>query len=100
MGVEEADLEIVWTCLDSDRSGNVDYTEFVAQLYSLRSSDTQFMLAYIKFHILVIKGDIIGGVADIQTEVKDALAQLGVLQTEIRDIEVLETVAQEERDAG
>jgi voltage-gated sodium channel len=55
LGCEEEDLEIVWTILDSDRSGTVSSTEFVTQIYKMRGSDSQFMLAYIKFYITIIR---------------------------------------------
>jgi len=55
MGIGEEDLHVVWTILDSDRSGTVDTKEFVTQVYKMRASDTQFMLAYIKWYIAEIR---------------------------------------------
>merc|ERR1719502_552484 len=55
MDIGREDLQIVWTILDSDRSGTVTSKEFVSQVYKLKASDTQFMLAYIKFYITEIK---------------------------------------------
>jgi hypothetical protein len=55
MDIGPEDLQIVWTILDSDRSGTVTSKEFVSQIYKLKASDTQFMLAYIKFYITEIK---------------------------------------------
>merc|ERR1719454_1143803 len=55
MDIGREDLQIVWTILDSDRSGTITSKEFVSQVYKLKASDTQFMLAYIKFYITEIK---------------------------------------------
>merc|ERR1719247_1058581 len=41
--------------MDSDKSGTVTSKEFVSQVYKMKSSDTQFMLAYIKYYITEIK---------------------------------------------
>lgn len=53
IGIE--DLDVLWTILDSDRSGNVSVDEFVTQVYRMKSSDTQFLLAYIKFYVTDIR---------------------------------------------
>jgi voltage-gated sodium channel len=51
MGIQEEDLEVVWTILDADKSGQVTFTEFIREIYKLKDSDQQFMLAYIKYYI-------------------------------------------------
>jgi len=58
MQIGEDDLEILWTILDEDRSGSVCHQEFVSHCYRMKLSDTQFMLAYIKYYITVIKDKI------------------------------------------
>merc|ERR1719199_1720331 len=55
MDIFRDDLQIVWTILDSDKSGTVSSKEFVSQVYKMKNSDTQFMLAYIKFYVTEIK---------------------------------------------
>jgi hypothetical protein len=55
MDIERQDLQIVWGILDSDKSGTISSHEFVHQVYKMKNSDTQFMLAYIKFYITDIK---------------------------------------------
>lgn len=55
LDIAREDLEIVWIILDSDKSGDVSYTEFIAQLLGMKSSDSQFMLAYIKYYITIIR---------------------------------------------
>lgn len=58
LDIGREDLEIVWIILDSDKSGLVSYTEFIAQLLGMKNSDSQFMLAYIKYYITVIKDNL------------------------------------------
>merc|ERR1711959_518723 len=55
MDVTDEDLEVLWTVLDTDKSGTVTYHEFVASCHKLRSSDTHFILAHVKYYITVIK---------------------------------------------
>jgi len=59
MDIVEEDLEIVWTVLDTDKSGAISYAEFIKEVYKLRDSDSQFMLAYIKYYITIIKNSMV-----------------------------------------
>jgi hypothetical protein len=69
MDIVADDLNIVWTILDSDKSGTVTAQEFVSQVYKMKSSDTQFMLAYIKYYVTDIKDKLKAG----QDKMKDDL---------------------------
>lgn len=53
--VSADDLEIVWTIIDTEKSGAVSYQKFVDQVYLMKDNDTHFMLAYIKYYITKIK---------------------------------------------
>lgn len=53
--VSSDDLEIVWTIIDTEKSGAVSYQKFVDQVYLMKDNDTHFMLAYIKYYITKIK---------------------------------------------
>merc|ERR1719424_511841 len=59
MDIVAEDLDIVWTILDSDKSGSVSYAEFIKEVYKLKDSDSTFMLAYIKYYITIIKNTLI-----------------------------------------
>jgi Ca2+-binding EF-hand superfamily protein len=74
MDIEKGDLEVLWTCLDEDRSGAVNYTEFVTSCYKLKSSNTHFMLAYIKYYITLIKNKICHEIEELKTDVDDHLS--------------------------
>jgi hypothetical protein len=71
MDITEEDLEILWTCLDTDRSGTITYTEFVTSCYRLKSSNTHFMLAYIKYYITMIKNKICQEIEDVREAIAD-----------------------------
>lgn len=71
MDITEEDLEILWTCLDTDRSGAISYTEFVTSCYRLKSSNTHFMLAYIKYYITMIKNKICQEIEDVREAIVD-----------------------------
>jgi len=66
MDIGEEDLAVLWTILDSDKSGNVSSEEFVSHCYRMKLSDTQFMLAYIKYYITVIKDKICDDMARME----------------------------------
>jgi hypothetical protein len=51
LDIHEEDMPIVWSIMDTDRSGSVSYLEFVNQLYKMKTTDTVFMLAHIKHYI-------------------------------------------------
>jgi hypothetical protein len=65
MDIGRDDLQIVWTILDSDKSGTVTSKEFVTQIYRMKNSDSQFMLAYIKFYITEIKDKLRGDLSKL-----------------------------------
>merc|ERR1719498_1507243 len=65
--INEEDLEVLWTCFDVDKTGEITYTEFVTSCYKLKSSNTHFMLAYIKFYLTTIKHKICDHMAGIQS---------------------------------
>jgi hypothetical protein len=69
MDISEEDLEILWTILDADKSGTISYGEFVTSCYKLKSSNTHFMLAYIKYYITVIKDKICREITIVKDEI-------------------------------
>jgi hypothetical protein len=61
---------MVWTILDSDKSGTVSYKEFVKEVYKLKDSDSGFMLAYIKYYITVIKNTLLSEIKQGKEDTK------------------------------
>lgn len=84
MDVEEDGLSIVWTILDSDKSGVLNFKEFVSQIYKMRDSDSQFMLAYIRYYITLIRDNI----CDLMMkQTEEAQEQAQRLEKELLDTE-------------
>jgi len=83
--IAREDLEIVWLILDSDKSGLVSYAEFIAQLLTMRSSDSQFMLAYIRYYVTVIRVNMDEQMTELQTEVRKTIIQTEQLQVQTKE---------------
>lgn len=81
MDIGREDLDFVFTILDSDKSGTVTAKEFTSQIYRMKSSETEFLIAYIRFYLTEIKHDLKAG----QNQLKDDLKQGQVdLSTKLR----------------
>merc|ERR1719356_1509265 len=59
MDIQENDLQVVFSIMDSDRSGSLSYDEFVDQLHKMKSEDQQTMLAFLKYYVMEIREQII-----------------------------------------
>lgn len=59
LGITTEDFDIVFSILDEDQSGAVSYKELVNHLCTMRGSDSQFMLAYVKYYITLIRNTIL-----------------------------------------
>lgn len=70
MEIGEQDLDVVWSILDSDQSGTITAREFVDQVYKLKSSESQFMIAYIKFYLTEIQYKLRQGQDKLRTDLK------------------------------
>lgn len=84
MDIGREDLQIVWTILDSDKSGTITSKEFVSQVYKLKASDQQFMLAYIKFYITEIKDKLRDDLLDLRTRMQ---ANMDTMEEDMEKIE-------------
>lgn len=70
MGITEEDLAIAWSMIDLDRSGSVSYKELVSFLFTMKESDTQFMLTYIKSYITWVRNALSEQMSKQQEEYK------------------------------
>jgi hypothetical protein len=75
--VNEEDLAVLWTILDTGRSGNVDYTEFVTKCYNLRNSDTHFILAQLRYDLTMIKNTVCDGLQHVKGHVETVVNHIG-----------------------
>eukprot|EP00747_Dinoflagellata_sp_TGD_P103301 gnl/TRDRNA2_/TRDRNA2_168918_c2_seq1.p1 gnl/TRDRNA2_/TRDRNA2_168918_c2~~gnl/TRDRNA2_/TRDRNA2_168918_c2_seq1.p1 ORF type:complete len:385 (-),score=49.95 gnl/TRDRNA2_/TRDRNA2_168918_c2_seq1:47-1111(-) len=51
LDIEDEDMPLVFSMLDSDRSGSISYDEFVDQLYKMVDQDEHSMLVFIKAYL-------------------------------------------------
>jgi len=65
MKIGEEDMEILWTILDEEKTGKVCYNNFVSRCYGMKLSNTQFMLAYIRYYITQIRHYIQNQTSDV-----------------------------------
>merc|ERR1719199_2092802 len=82
LDIQREDLEIVWIILDDDKSGLVSYTEFIAKCLDMKSSDQQFMLAYIRYYVTEIRNKISDQMAVFQTHIDRGIS----LEEVIKDL--------------
>lgn len=79
MDISVEDMDIIWSIIDPDKKGCAQYKELVGNLYAIRNSDTQFMLAYVKYYITSIRNHLLGRMDTLQQkqqEEKDAVAKV------------------------
>lgn len=70
MNIQEEDLEILWSILDSDRTGSVPYDKFISHCYNMRESDMQFVLAHIKYTVNLIKVQLCDKLVEVENDIK------------------------------
>lgn len=93
LDIQEEDLEVLWAMLDSDKDGSVPYTTFIVKSYEMKSSVTQFMLAYIKYYVTRIKDQI----CEILTHEKNEMESLQRLEQDELRHELVKIEQEEEQ---
>merc|ERR1719399_223128 len=96
MDIGREDLDIVWTILDSDKSGTITAKEFASQVYKMKASDTQFMLAYIKFYITEIKDKLRDEFKSLKAKVE---SNMDTMEKEMEKIDHATAVIEENTEA-
>jgi hypothetical protein len=76
MEIGEEDLDIVWAILDEDKSGTVTAKEFADSVYKMRSSESQFMLAYIKYYMTGLGDQVTTGQQNLRTNLSAGQTEL------------------------
>jgi translation elongation factor EF-1beta len=81
MELTKDDLNIGFAAMDPDKSGTVTYMELVKKLYTMKETETAFLLEQIKYYVM---------------QVKDHLGvQIGTVQQEMEILEKVESATQE-----
>lgn len=55
MDISREDMEVVFSILDIDKSGDVNYREFVEELYKLKNRDSHTLLIFIKHYVMELR---------------------------------------------
>merc|ERR1712113_539523 len=55
MDISEQDLEVLFGILDTDGSGDVQYSEFVEQLHAMKHHEANTLLVFIKFYVMELR---------------------------------------------
>eukprot|EP00930_Biecheleria_cincta_P038512 TRINITY_DN26449_c0_g1_i1.p1 TRINITY_DN26449_c0_g1~~TRINITY_DN26449_c0_g1_i1.p1 ORF type:complete len:652 (-),score=129.59 TRINITY_DN26449_c0_g1_i1:33-1988(-) len=85
--LEKSDIEIFFTVVDKDGSGEVDYKEFLELVAQARRQASQQVLTFIKFALLDMRSTTKKDVDDLDRQVKDLKQLLLTKQTEAADPE-------------
>jgi len=83
IGISLEELDILWTLLDTDKSGTVAYAEFVTECYKMKTSHSDFMLAYIKYYVTVIKFEIVEEIQLVKLELQGEDAKIAQVEKEM-----------------
>lgn len=76
MEINREDLDVVWTILDSDRSGSISCAELVDGVYRMRESDSQTMLAFVKYHVMQMRQRMEDQVNDLKSFMSKELSEI------------------------
>lgn len=59
LDVKKDDMKILFTVLDHDGSGSVDYEEFVEQLFNMQNQDTGVVLSFIRSYVQDVRKQLV-----------------------------------------
>eukprot|EP00747_Dinoflagellata_sp_TGD_P138619 gnl/TRDRNA2_/TRDRNA2_175799_c0_seq2.p1 gnl/TRDRNA2_/TRDRNA2_175799_c0~~gnl/TRDRNA2_/TRDRNA2_175799_c0_seq2.p1 ORF type:complete len:479 (+),score=84.13 gnl/TRDRNA2_/TRDRNA2_175799_c0_seq2:382-1818(+) len=77
--LRKADLPMLFSILDVDEGGDVDYAEFVDELHKMKSHDTQATLVFIRFCVAEIRKRLSGQLSFLQ---KDLYSKLDKIESD------------------
>eukprot|EP00747_Dinoflagellata_sp_TGD_P091412 gnl/TRDRNA2_/TRDRNA2_165041_c2_seq3.p1 gnl/TRDRNA2_/TRDRNA2_165041_c2~~gnl/TRDRNA2_/TRDRNA2_165041_c2_seq3.p1 ORF type:complete len:604 (+),score=73.71 gnl/TRDRNA2_/TRDRNA2_165041_c2_seq3:85-1896(+) len=83
MDIHQEDLTAVFNIMDMDASGDVDYAEFVDQLYKMRHHDQHTMLVFIKHYIMQMSKTLKEDVSTQLQNVKESVSTVEAGNTKL-----------------
>merc|ERR1711865_716970 len=83
MDVGKEELTAVFNIMDEDQSGEVDYSEFVDQLYKMRSNDQHTMLVFIKHYVSDVRLKVTEELEFVKTHIQQVGEDVGALKQEL-----------------
>jgi hypothetical protein len=73
MDISSDDIDVVFGMLDEDRSGDVDYEEFIAQVHKMKTNDTHTLLIFIRHYVKAIHDQ---GLSDMKVALSSVYEKL------------------------
>eukprot|EP00928_Gymnodinium_smaydae_P099404 TRINITY_DN9470_c0_g1_i1.p1 TRINITY_DN9470_c0_g1~~TRINITY_DN9470_c0_g1_i1.p1 ORF type:complete len:635 (-),score=110.76 TRINITY_DN9470_c0_g1_i1:237-2141(-) len=88
MDASREDLPTIFEILDSDRSGDVDYNEFVEQLYRIKQQDAHTMLCFVKCYLSDLREEVRQCSTDITSIRSEVMEQSGAFTDQMKRLGV------------
>lgn len=76
MDVAKSDMHLIFSVLDEDNSGLVSYTEFIEQLYRLKSQDVHTMLVFIRGYVNEVRSKVTESLGIVRDELRGEVKSL------------------------
>jgi len=83
MDISRDDISLVFSIMDEDGSGEIDYNEFVEQVYKMKSSDSHTLLVFIKHYVTEVRSNVLSQMALLQDMVSKTSKEQAVTLSEI-----------------
>eukprot|EP00747_Dinoflagellata_sp_TGD_P127673 gnl/TRDRNA2_/TRDRNA2_174435_c0_seq1.p1 gnl/TRDRNA2_/TRDRNA2_174435_c0~~gnl/TRDRNA2_/TRDRNA2_174435_c0_seq1.p1 ORF type:complete len:421 (+),score=64.14 gnl/TRDRNA2_/TRDRNA2_174435_c0_seq1:2-1264(+) len=82
LDIRKEDMPIVFGIMDQDGSGDVDYGEFVEELYKMKSKDHTTMLVFIRFYVNDVRQKLTEQIQllrrDVKTQIDDITSSMAM----------------------
>lgn len=72
LDISDEEFDMVWAIIDIEQKGYVSYKAFVSRLSTMKISDTQCMLSYIKYYMTFMRNNLMAKMDQQHAEAMDA----------------------------
>lgn len=76
MDIKQEDMHVVYSILDADQSGTVNYNEFINELFKMKKHDSHTLLVFIKHYVTEIRRDVQEQVRVLKKDIMSKLADM------------------------
>lgn len=88
MDISEDDIDVVFAIMDEDGSGSVKFTEFVDQIWKMKSVDDHTLLIFIKYSIAEVRRMTLRRLKEIEEQLSSTFRnQVGTLMSSYKDLQ-------------
>jgi len=74
MDIQKSDIEPVFSILDENHSGQVDYTQFAEQVHKMKSSSSHTLLVFIKHYVMQIRAKLAEQLETVERQLFDTIS--------------------------